>query len=234
MSVLAELLAMVPTRIARRPLMIFDLDSTLISTQHRNHVILGEFVHHVGAPADLVQVIEKILPCDMGWNVMDDLRRRGFRHEPTLSRLRAYWGARFFRDEYLRHDLPLPGAVEFVRDAHEIGARIVYLTGRDEPGMGRGTRKSLKTHGFPVDGDRVELRLKPSSREDDLAFKRRALDEIRHRGEVVAAFENEPANANLFLEVFPEARVVLIDTVCSPDPPPLAPGIVKLKDWARA
>lgn len=231
MSVLTELLAMVPSCIARRPLMIFDLDSTLISTQHRNHVILGEFVHHVGAPADLVQVIDKIKPCDMGWNVMDDLRRRGFRHEPTLSRLRGYWRARFFRDEYLRHDLPLPGAVEFVRAVHDAGAGIVYLTGRDEPGMGRGTRKSLKTHGFPVDGERVQLRLKPSSREDDLAFKRSALEGIREHGEVVAAFENEPANANLFLEAFPDARVVLIDTVCSPDPPPLAPGIVRLKDF---
>src|SRR5688500_17772150 len=101
MSVLSELLGAIEARLPRRPVQVFDLDSTLISTQRRNHVILGEFARHVGAPAELVQVIDKIQPCDMGWNVMDDLRRRGFRHEPTLSRLRGFWRARFFRGDYL-------------------------------------------------------------------------------------------------------------------------------------
>jgi hypothetical protein len=232
-SVLDELLSELLARRGRRCVLVFDLDSTLISTRERNHAILEEFSRDVGAPEDLRLVLEKIQPADMGWNVMDDLRRRGFRHEPTLARLRSFWRARFFRDDYLRHDRPLPGAAEFVRDAHDAGATIYYLTGRDEPGMGRGTRASLAAHRFPVDGERVRLRLKPRFEDPDLIFKRGALDEVRALGEVLAAFENEPANANLFCEELPGARVVFLETVHSPDPPPLLPGILRLRDFLR-
>jgi hypothetical protein len=233
MSVLSELLAEVKTRLEHRPVMVFDLDSTLFSTQERNHVILHEFATEIGAPDDFRAVLERIQPADMGWNVMDDLRRRGFRHEPTLGRLRSFWQSRFFRDEYLRHDLPLPGAATFVREAHDAGSTIYYLTGRDEPGMGRGTRASLAAHGFPVEGEKVHLRLKPRFEDDDLDFKRQAVDEIRSLGEVLALFENEPANANLFIEAFPDARVFFLETVHSPNPPPLLPGIFRLRDFSR-
>jgi hypothetical protein len=232
-SVLAELLDAVAARRDRRPVLVFDLDSTLISTQRRNHAILGEFVRHVGAPAELMQVVEKLQPCDMGFNLMDDLRRRGFRHEATLSRLRGFWRARFFHGDWLRHDEPLPGAVDFVRDVHAAGASVVYLTGRDEPNMGAGTRRSLAAHGFPMGDGRVHLHLKPRASQDDLAFKREAAEAIRELGEVLAAFENEPENANFFAEAFPGARVVLLDTMCRPDPPPLLPGIVRLRDFQR-
>jgi hypothetical protein len=212
---------------------VFDLDSTLLSTQQRNHVILHEFIAQVGAPPDLHPIAARLTPADFGWNMMDDLRKRGFRHEPTLTRMRAVWLQRFFRNEYLHHDEPLPGAVEFVRGVHDAGAIVVYLTGRDEPNMGKGTRKSLLQHGFPLDEERVHLRLKPTFEEDDLAFKRAALAEIRALGPVAAVFENEPANANLFAEHFPDAEVVFLETVCAPNAPALLGRIVRLKDFRR-
>jgi hypothetical protein len=234
MSVLADILDRVRAARTGSPLMVFDLDSTLFSTQQRNHAILREFATAVGAPDDFLLIAEKISPADLGWNVMEDLRSRGFRHEPTLSRLRSFWGTRFFRGEYLRHDRPLPGAVEYVNDAHAAGALIYYLTGRDEPGMGRGTRASLRASGFPLDDDRVRLRLKPRSQDDDLDFKRAAVEELRALGAVVAAFENEPANANLFAESFPEAQVVFLETVCHPNPPPLRPEVARVRDFRRS
>lgn len=233
MSVLSELLDEVKAHTNRRTVMVFDLDSTLFSTQERNHVILHEFAKEIGAPDDYHVALEKLVPTDMGWNIVDDLKQRGFRHEPTLGRLRAFWRARFFRDDYLAHDIPLPGATSFVSDAYALGVIVYYLTGRDEPGMGRGTRASLKAHGFPTEGERVHLRLKPRFEDDDLDFKRLAVDELRSLGEVVAAFENEPANANLFLEVFPQSRVFFLETVHSPNPPPLSPGIIRLRDFSR-
>ncbi len=232
MSVLRVLLERVRARRERPPVMVFDLDSTLFSTQERNHAILQEFARRVGAPEDLFTLVEKIEPCQLGWNLLDDLRARGFRHEATLARLRSFWSSRFFRGEYLRHDRPLPGAVSYVNETYAAGATVVYLTGRDEPGMGRGTRASLREHGFPVEGERVALRLKPKPHVDDLVFKRGATEEIRGLGEVVGAFENEPANANLFALEFPGAQVVFVDTVCSPDPPPLRPEIVRVKDFS--
>lgn len=235
MSVLTEILGRIDSERAVNPVLVFDLDSTLFSTQQRNHAILHEFALDVGAPDDFKHALEKLTPSDMGWNIMDDLRKRGFRHEPTLSRLRQFWLARFFRDEYLHHDLPLPGASDFVNACHGAGATIYYLTGRDEPNMGRGTRMSLAMHGFPTDreAERVVLRLKPRFEDDDLDFKRRALDEIRTLGQVVACFENEPANANLFHEEFPDAHILFLETVHSPNPPPLRDGIVRLKDFRR-
>ncbi len=231
MSVLSELLDRVHAERAQRPVLIFDLDSTLFSTQHRNHAILQEFVTVVGAPDTLRAAAEKLQPSDMGWNVMDDLRGRGFGHEPTLARLAKFWRARFFTDDYLRHDLPLPGAVEYVNAVHHAGATVYYLTGRDEPGMGRGTRASLAAHGFPLGPERVIVRLKPSFDEADIVFKRRVLAELHHLGPVHAAFENEPANANLFAEHFPDARIVFVETIHSPDPPPLLPQIVRVRDF---
>jgi hypothetical protein len=233
MSVLTDILE----RVAREPraVLVFDLDSTLFSTQRRNHAILREFAVDVGAPEDFHQALEKLTPADMGWNVVDDLRKRGFRHEPTLARLRQFWYARFFKSEYLRHDEPLPGATEFVNACHAAGATIFYLTGRDAPNMARGTRLSLAMHGFPTDqeAERVILRLKPRFSDDDLEFKRHALEEARGLGVVVACFENEPANANLFHEAFPEAYILFLETVRSPNPPPLRDGIVRLKDFRR-
>jgi hypothetical protein len=231
MSVLADLLARVRAMRDQTPLMVFDLDSTLISTQPRNHAILREFVTSVGGPAELLVIAGKIRPDELGWSMLDDLRRRGFRHEPTLTRLRSFWGTRFFRGEYLRHDVPLPGAVEYVNEVHRAGARICYMTGRDEPGMGRGTRASLRALGFPLDDDRVQLHLKARSDEQDLPFKRRQATELLRLGPVIAAFENEPANANLFTEVFPEAQVVFLDTVCAPRPPELRPGVARVRDF---
>jgi beta-phosphoglucomutase-like phosphatase (HAD superfamily) len=230
---LNRVLARIRQAAAGRPIAIFDLDSTLLSTQERNWAILQEFADGADGAPGLRPVLERLSPDHMGWNVLDDLRRHGFDDPEALRALRRFWFERFFRDEYLRHDRPLPGAVEFVRDAHREGARVVYMTGRDEPNMGRGTRESLRAHGFPVDDDRVLLRLKPRFEEPDLAFKRAAVEEIRGLGEVIAAFENEPANANLFAEAFPTADVLFLETVHSPDPPPLAPRIVRLKDFRR-
>lgn len=213
-----------------RPVAVFDLDSTLFSTQKRNLAILREWAAG-DAPEGARLIVARLTDQDMGWNVMDDLRRHGFSHEPTLKELRRFWFERFFKDEYLLHDEPLPGAPEFVRDCHAAGGTVVYLTGRDEPGMGRGTRLSLERHGFPLGDERVALRLKPTFDEPDLAFKERVIEELKILGEVVAAFENEPANANLFCDAFPEADVIFLETVHSPNPPPLRERIVRVKDF---
>jgi hypothetical protein len=40
---------------------------------------------------------------------------------------------------------------------------------------------------------------------------------------VVAAFDNEPANVNIFLDAYPACDGVFLDTQYAPDPPPLDP-----------
>jgi hypothetical protein len=203
---------------SRRPVAIFDLDSTLISTQRRNHVIVSEFATREDVSPVLRHAAGRLRVDDMGWNPMEDLRRLGVSDEQELRRLRGFWIHRFFSDDYLRHDDALPGATQFVTDVHTAGGFVVYLTGRPEGLMGRGTRLSLAALGFPM-GERTQLYLKPTPEEMDHEFKRRVCEEIARLGEVVAAFENEPGNANIFAEAFPEAEIVLLETMCSPGAP---------------
>jgi hypothetical protein len=214
---------------ARPTLAVFDLDSTLLSTQQRNHVILREFAARPDAPDALREIAARLTVDDMRWNAIDDVRAAGFSDEAVLKDFRGFWFRRFFSSEYLRHDEPLPGAPAFVRDVHA-HAHVVYLTGRDEPNMGAGTRESLAAHGFPV-AERTRVILKPRFDEPDLAFKRRAIEDLVAMGDVLAAFENEPANANLFAERFPEAEVVFLDTVHSPGAPPLHTRILRVRDF---
>jgi hypothetical protein len=232
-AVLDTILARAETlaRADQTPVAVFDLDSTLYSTQERNWAILQEFASRSTAHPRLREHMGKLTAAEMGWNAMDDLRRVGFGHEPTLAELRHFWFHRFFRDEYLAHDVPLPGALDFVRDLHAAGATVYYLSGRDEPNMGRGTRKSLAAHGFPLDQGRAHVRLKPRFEEDDLVFKRRVVVELARAGEVITAAENEPENANMFFAAFPQAHVLFLETVCSPNPPALAEGIHRLRDF---
>jgi len=235
MSVLDEILDR--TRAAagagQTPVAVFDLDSTLFSTQPRNWAILQEFAQGSRVPPLLKEKLATLRSSDMRWNAMDDLRRNGFADESTLQQLRDFWFLRFFRDEYLAHDVPLPGATEFVREMHAAGATVYYLTGRDEPNMGKGTRRSLVSHGFPFEEPRVHLRLKPMFEEHDLGFKQRVIAELGRAGQVVVCAENEPANANMFFAAFPDAHHLLLETVCSPHAPPLAPGIHRVKDFVR-
>jgi hypothetical protein len=232
MSVLAHLVDRIRCWTgSRRALAVFDLDSTLLTTQQRNFAILREYAARPGAPVGLLSAFAKLRAEDMGWNVMQDLHDRGFQDREVLRELRAYWFARFFQSEYLRHDLPVPGAAEYVKQVHDAGATVYYLTGRDVPNMLAGTQDSLRANGFPLDGDRVVLKLKPRFEDNDLVFKRSVLAEMGELGDVACAFENEPANANMFLEAFPEATVVLLETIHSPNPPPLLSGVARIRDF---
>ena len=215
------------------PVAVFDLDSTLFSTCERNLAILREYAGRSEAPADLRRIVEQLEAAHMGWNPMADVHARGFTDREGQRALRRFWFDRFFTSEYLKHDLPTPGASEYVRDVFAAGGRVVYLTGRPLEEMGEGTRQSLAAHGFPLDDERAVLLLKPTFSEPDIAFKTRVVDDLRKLGPVLAAFENEPVNANLFHDAFPEADIVFLETMCSADPPPLRERIVRVKDFRR-
>lgn len=216
----------------RAPVAVFDLDWTLFSTLHRNFAILQEYAARAEAPARLREHAARLRLEDMTWNVMVDLARVGFDDADALAALRRFWFERFFHDDYLHHDVPLAGAVDFVSAAHAAGATVFYMSARVEPVMGRGTRASLVRHGFPL-GERAHLHLKASWDVTDLAFKREACAEALVLGDVVAAFENEPANANLFCELFPDADVFLLDTLCSPRAPEPGARVTRIGDFRR-
>ena len=200
----------------RLPVVVFDLDSTLFTTAPRNWAILQEFVR-TSSHAGLAEQLAGLRPEDIGWNLHECLKHRGIGNPRLWAELHRFWAARFFTDEYVLHDRALPGAAGFVTACHTRGALIYYLTGRHVGGMEVGSVAALRSEGFPFWRGRCVLHLKPSFEMSDRAFKDDAINDVRsYRGEVIATFENEPGNANLFLRAFPQALHFLLLTVHSP------------------
>jgi hypothetical protein len=218
-------------RVTDRPVVVFDVDSTLLSTSARHHAILVDFAKEY-EDHDVSAIVSTLGPDAFGWTVSGPLERAGVAR-PTLDALERYWRPRFFSGDYLDRDRPTPGAVEFVRQVHRAGAWITYLTARHLPEMGPATALSLLRLGFPLAEGRANLYMKPTIGLGDLAFKRVALDQIQRQGTVVATFENDPANANHLMSAFPDALNVLLDTVCAPDAPEPDPRLVRIPDFQR-
>ncbi|MEY2807950.1 MAG: hypothetical protein RIR65_2367 [Planctomycetota bacterium] len=235
---LSEVLARIDASCAagRLPVVVFDLDSTLFTTAPRNLKILQAYASAHGARwSGLEEVVARLSPDDMGWNIHEDLRRFGVSDERLLDEVKAFWFERFFTDEWLLVDEPVPGAPEFALACHARGALIYYLTGRHVGGMEIGTVRSLRQCGFPFWRGRCVLHLKPSFEMGDAAFKDDAVHDIRsYKGEVVATFENEPGNANMFSRAFPEALHFLLDTIHSPGAPAPDAKLVRIDDFRHA
>jgi hypothetical protein len=77
------------------------------------------------------------------------------------------------------------------------------------------------------------LVLKPAFEMPDLEFKRDVVDFLGTLGDVVASFDNEPGNCNMFHRMFPAAETVFVETSWAPNPPPLDTGIATVRDFVR-
>jgi beta-phosphoglucomutase-like phosphatase (HAD superfamily) len=214
------------------PVVVFDLDSTLLDNRPRQARILREYGEAAGLPA-----LREARPEHwQGWDLAVALRNAGlrpFQLDAHLAPARAFWRQRFFTSAYCRLDVPLPGAAAFVRDLARAGARVAYVTGRHR-GMREGTLDCLARHGFPVPGERVELLMKHDPELLDDAWKEEACGEVERLGEVVAAFDNEPAHVNLYARAFPRALAIHLDTDHSGRPVPVLAHVPSIRDFRRA
>jgi beta-phosphoglucomutase-like phosphatase (HAD superfamily) len=221
-----------PERGRGRPVVVFDLDGTLMDNRPRTCVILREFAARCRGRDDaLAERLEIAQPEDLAYLLSDSLERMGAHRTELVAEMHAFWRERFFADAHLVHDVPVPGAVEFTRACYDAGALLVYLTGRDLPLMGTGTFQSLRDLGFPIGVPATELVLKPDASMPDEAFKRLAAPDMARVGRVVATFDNEPANCNVLLAHYPDAYVVYVDTQHMPGAPPLDPGVCIVGDF---
>lgn len=193
------------------PVVVFDLDGTLFDTAQRNVRILQEWAKENSSNPD-AKAISQVTAKDAGYSIVDTLKNISVTTAETVSSVRNFWFKRFFTNEYVVIDEPIPGGPAFVNACHDKGALIVYLTGRDTPQMGKGTEESLQKHGLPMDGKTAILMLKSSPEIKDFKFKQDSCNRIRELGSVVAVFENQPRNLNALLREFPEAIPVFIDS----------------------
>ncbi|MFW7381676.1 MAG: HAD family acid phosphatase [Oligoflexus sp.] len=155
------------------------------------------------------------------------MRKHIVQHPEFEREVFDFWRACYFTNPYLAYDQAFPLAVEFVQACRDLGTDLVYLTGRDEPGMGQGTRQGLRDLGFPFDEDGVHLLLKPTPEQSDVDYKKDALGKIDQLGYVIAAFENEMRNLNMIAEHYPDALMIYRQTLQSPNPPEAHPRIVR-------
>lgn len=212
-----------------RPMVIFDVDGTLLDNRHRIFRILNEFSKEKQyiTPEAAQQLATLTIP-KIQYKLTDTLAAVGITNPVVVQNAAAFWGERFFSEPYLKYDQPTPGSVDFVRRLYSNGARIVYLTARDVPRQLLGTVKSLRDFGYPIGIQGTELIMKPTMQAQDAVFKQDVMYYLRHYGKVIAVFDNEPENANLFHRTFPEATVIHYQAPHKPNAPPLAQGIQKI------
>ena len=81
-----------------------------------------------------------------------------------------------------RRARPLPGALEFFREAAARGVTVYFVTNRDAPAELEATAENLRSLGFPLAADRANLMLRGDPRAPDRAKgeRRRWIGE-RHR-----------------------------------------------------
>ena len=214
------------------PVVCFDLDGTLLDNRPRTRVILAELAAKWRTASP--ELSERLLGAredQMAYLLTETLERLGITDSARVAEATTWWKDRFFADDHLKHDVPVPGSVEFARACYDAGAILVYLTGRDLPFMGIGSFRSLRDVGFPIGVPGTELVCKPDPAMADEAFKRLEAPKLARVGEIVASFDNEPANCNTLLAQNPDCESILIDTQHLPGAPPLDPGVHVLADF---
>lgn len=214
---------------------IFDLDSTLYDVSPRISQIINEFgrLPEISSSypehADLLQ---KVTPSPKDWGIKRTLMRYPFTKpdDEFIHQLVHFWKKAFFSSEYLKYDVPYPGALPFVKNLDNLGAEVHYLTGRDVPRMLQGTIDSLCSEGFPLKEDNSNLALKPGTDVTDWQFKNTYFSDLKAEG-TTWFFENEPANIHIVLENHPHVKVVFVDTVHSQSAPPLPTDILTIDSF---
>ena len=210
-----------------RAVVTFDLDSTLFDNRPRQLAILSEF-----ARSKKLGGVEKLDPEKIdGWKTAEEIAKLSGvngRERELMAEFKEFWRTRFFTSEICRHDVPLPGAADYVRAMEAAGAKIVYLTGR-HAAMRAGTAASLAGGGFPVG----TLLAKPTFEMSDTQWKEVAVAKLREMGAVVACFDNETTHVNRLRAAFPQAAVVWIRTDTSPDAEAVAADVLVIDGFLR-
>lgn len=201
----------------RESLVVFDLDSTLFDVSPRTQRILHDFsadeAHRERFP-ESVELLKDLQIASQDWGIKTALIRHGLHtHSNDFHEaVRQYWIERFFSGPYLHFDQPIAGAPAYVWKVLHAGARVVYLTGRDEKTMLEASHKVLEVHGFPA----AELVLKPVKGSDDALFKVEWFDrQDLDRYGLVVFFENEPLNLIEVAARHPQIELVFVESTHS-------------------
>lgn len=211
-------------------MVLFDLDSTLVNNRPRSARIMREFAATQNEP---------LLAAAAGhhwqdWSATRAMRNMGLaaeRAEALNQLFDDFWRPRFFSSDYCPYDTEIAGACAFVQSVLDAGAQVIYLTGRPEL-MRAGTVQSLTELGFPAPGSAsVALNMKPQANGSDDDFKHQQALELRARGAIAAAFDNEPQHINTYRAQLPDCVCVHLYTDHSMRAIALLDGIASVRDF---
>ncbi|MEM7604092.1 MAG: HAD family hydrolase [Myxococcota bacterium] len=191
------------------PLVVFGVDGTFYDNRPRTLQILHEYAEV--CDDDVADALASLQLDDVRYMLSQTLRRCGVHQAELVTEITSFWRERFFTELYLEWDELRPGAAAYVRRLYEAGAGIVYLSGRDIPGMLLGTLTRMRDDDFPLASARIQLVLKPDATLGDESFKRRALKEAARLGEVTAVFDSNANTCEMAHGLFPTADVSLLD-----------------------
>jgi hypothetical protein len=226
-SILQRVLARV--RALPDPVVVFDLDSTLLDNKPRQARILREY----GQARDVAELMRARPEHFVDWSITRAMSNAGLdaaRVKALGDDAKHFWRERFFTSEYCRDDEAIAGAREYLEAVAGAGAIVAYCTGRHEA-MREGSVASFVRLGYPVPGPRVQLLMKPVFELSDDDWKLDANARLAALGTVVAAFDNEPTHANGYRRAFPDALIVHLATDDSGRPVTLLDGIVSIRDF---
>ncbi len=223
-----------------RPIVIFDLDSTLYEVGPRTFKIYRTWFEQYGTqmPEGVAKPFAALTQAQVGYSVRDTFKNIGIddkleETQKAIEHLHDFWFERFFGDGFLAHDHPYAGAAEYVRAVKREGARIIYLTGRERSKMQTGTIENLKRDGFPMD-ETTFLLMRENPFFDDVEHKRTAVQKWIGKGTIVATFENEPRNLVELKKMLPSAIHVFVDTICSDYPADVTHGLYRITKFIQS
>ena len=217
-----------------RPVMVIDLDGTIVDYTLRTRMIFLKAIELNGLPLETLAQIENLAPQKYEFNPKETLANAGIADSQTVAKLYDFWKRYYFSNCFLEYDKQMPGALEFVQHIRQHQIDIVYLTGRDYQNMGEGTRAWLEANRFLNQGDyRHRLLMK-----DDLSYinyeaKARNREKITKLGKPIILIDNEPIELFTMLGHFPEAYPVLVETPNSGRPAELPEHTLKIKDFSE-
>jgi hypothetical protein len=188
----------VARRGGQRPLVILDLDSTLVDTAYRTANIFHNWAlqpSHQDRHGDLCQKILQWQVITEVYNPVDFVAHHSsdpIERSSDLGRqLMRWWGERFFLGEWLLFDRPYAHAVESVYVFLDAGADIAYLTGREGKTLKQGTLDFFKTFKFPHNTKHARLMMKASKAIRDHHYKCTGLSLLSKDYDPVWYIENE-------------------------------------------
>jgi hypothetical protein len=205
----------------RRPLVVFDLDSTLFNVSTRTQLIVDTFVHEPAMQQRFpreVEFLKTFKTTHRDWGLRQPLERSGFLpgDEEFGKTLRDYWRARFFSSNFLHADVPYAGSIEAVNKLHDAGAVVYYLTGRDQLNMGSGTIEQLRRWSYPLRADASNLIMKPiKGSVEDEDFKEIEMKKLMSHYQHIWFFENEPVIIHRVRVSTPHVKIIWVDTTHS-------------------